>query len=179
MTGEKGSCVTVRPHSEENEIEDRESGGVFLCKLANKLLLVSVRELFQIIQQTRIKSVNVFRRNGFGKQMFLASSMIGIVMIKGYCTLVGVEDLPRDGGYTTKVEKQSEAVPFVPFYGVVIFETAEKFWKRTAREGYGEFTLLVKRILLCFDNEGFKRLRKSSRGRKGIEDGRIWGLVDT
>jgi len=95
MIGEKGSGVAVWSHSEKNEVKDRETGGIFLSKFANKLFLISVRELFQVIEEAGIKGMDVARRNGFGKEMFFASSMIGIVVIKGYGTLIGVKDLPR------------------------------------------------------------------------------------
>lgn len=98
MSGEERSGVTVGPDAEEDEVEDRETSRVFLSELADELFLVSVGKFFEVVEKGSVDGVNVFGWDGgVAVELFLSKAVVGVFVIEGNATFVGIEDLPAVG----------------------------------------------------------------------------------
>ena len=143
MSREERSRVSIRSHSKKNQIKDGEAGGILLGKFADELFFVSIGKLLQIVEKRRIDGMDVgLRDRDVGKQMGGARRVIGIGVIKGYRTLIDIEDLPKERSSGNHPDVGGRYIPFVPFDQRVIDKTAERFREGTSRESNGEFTLL-------------------------------------
>jgi len=95
VSGEERSRVSIGSHSEKDQIEDGEASRLLLREFVDELLFVSIGELLQVVEMRRIDGMNVMCRDrDFGKQMGGARQVVGIGVIKGYYTLIDIEDLP-------------------------------------------------------------------------------------
>ena len=100
MSREERSRVSIGSHSKKNQIKDREAGGILLGEFADELFFVSIGKLLQIVEKRRIDGMDVSHRDrDVGKQMGGARRVIGIGVIKGYRTLIDIEDLPKERSY--------------------------------------------------------------------------------
>ena len=56
--------MTIRSHSKQDEIKDREACRVFLGKFSDELFFIVVRELVEIIEELGVDGVNLITRDG-------------------------------------------------------------------------------------------------------------------
>jgi len=59
MTGKEGCGVAVGAHTEEDEVEDGETGSVLLCKLADEFLLIRIGKLLEVVEESGIDGVDI------------------------------------------------------------------------------------------------------------------------
>jgi hypothetical protein len=95
VAGEKRTGVAVRAHAEQDQIKDGESSGVLFGKQTDKLFLVLVRQLVEVIQERFVDGVDLFPwdRN-VREESIVAGSEVGVLVVERYDTFVTEEDLP-------------------------------------------------------------------------------------
>ena len=94
---EERGRVAVGADAEQDKVKDGEARRVLLRKLVNQLLLVRVRELFQVVLQRWVDRVDVGWRDGhFGVERVLRELVVGIFMIERDDAFVYVKDMPMD-----------------------------------------------------------------------------------
>jgi hypothetical protein len=95
VSREKRTGVAVRAHAEQDQIKDGESSGVLFGKQTDKLFLVLVRQLVEVIQERFVDGVDLFPwdRN-VREESIVAGSEVGVLVVERYDTFVTEEDLP-------------------------------------------------------------------------------------
>ena len=101
VSWEEGAGVAVRTDTEEDEVEDGEARRVLHGELLDELLLVRVRELFEVTEEVRVDGVDggLGPSGGeLGEELADAEPMVRILVVEGHDALINVENMPRDAG---------------------------------------------------------------------------------
>lgn len=101
VAGEEGRDVAVGTEAEEDEVENGEAGRVLHGELLDELLLVRVRELFEVTEEVRVDGVDggLGPSGGeLGEELADAEPMVRILVVEGHDALINVENMPRDAG---------------------------------------------------------------------------------
>lgn len=95
VAGEQRRSVSVGSHSEEDDIEDGEAGGVLLGELVDELFLIGVGELFDVGGEGVIDGVDVLGGDGdFAEELGDAETVVGVFVVEGDDSFVCVVYLP-------------------------------------------------------------------------------------
>lgn len=98
VSREERAGVSVRSHSEEDEVEDRVPSGIPLSEGGDQLTLVLVRELFRVREERDVDGVNLSGGDGsFREEEFVDGGEVGILVVQRDETFVAEEDFPRGG----------------------------------------------------------------------------------
>lgn len=95
MAGEERTGVSVRSHSEQDQVKHGESSGVLFSEQRNKLFLVLVREFIEVVQERFVNGVDLFPWNrDVRKEGVIAGSEVGVLVVEGDHTFITEEDFP-------------------------------------------------------------------------------------
>ena len=64
MAREQGRSMPIGTHAKQDEVKDWETRRVLLGELSNKLLFISIGELFEIVQKRCVDSVYILCGDG-------------------------------------------------------------------------------------------------------------------
>jgi hypothetical protein len=151
--------VPVRTKTEEDQVKDGEARGVCGGKLLDKLLLVRIGEVVEVVEQGNVQRVNVFGwdRN-FGEKLRHAKMVIAVLIVERDGALVSVEDVPTmrcaiEVRLCLDKGEDIEDRPLVPFDAGLVDKPVELLGQRASGNGNGKVALLFNRLFLCPDNE--------------------------
>lgn len=95
MPGEERTGVSVRSHSEQDQVKHGESGGVLFGEQRDKLFLVLIRKFIEVVQEGFVNGVDLFPRDGdMRKEGVVAGSEVGVLVVEGDHTFITEEDFP-------------------------------------------------------------------------------------
>lgn len=98
VSREERTGVSVRSHSEEDEVEDGVPSCIPLSEGGDQLTLVLVRELFRVREERDVDGVNLSGGDGgFREEEFVDGGEVGILVVQRDETFVAEEDFPRGG----------------------------------------------------------------------------------
>ena len=96
VTGEERGRVAVGSDAEQDEVKDGEARRVALSEFPDELLLVCVRELFQVVLKRVVDRVDVLGRDGhFRVERVLGELVVRVFVVEGHDAFVDVEDAPK------------------------------------------------------------------------------------
>jgi hypothetical protein len=102
--------MPVRAHAKQDEVEAREGDGVLAGELRHELLLVLVRDLFQVVELRGVDGVDLLARDAgsrdLGEQALVDNSVVGVLVIERDDAFVGEEDLPVRGVRWSSTESE-------------------------------------------------------------------------
>lgn len=95
MSGEERTSVSIRSHTEQDQVEHGEPRGILLGKESDELLLVLVRELVEVVQQRFVDGVNLLSGDGdVLEESLVTGSKVGVFVVERDDTFVTEEDFP-------------------------------------------------------------------------------------
>lgn len=97
VSGEEGAGVSIRTHTEEDEVEDGESGGVLLSEEGDQLFFVFVGELVQVVEEGFVDRVDLRTRDrDMFEEGFVTCSEVAVLVIEFNYSFIAEEDLPKN-----------------------------------------------------------------------------------
>lgn len=99
VTREKRTRMSIRSHTEQDQIKHGESCRVHLCKSTDELLFVSVRKLVHVIEQRLVDRVDLLAWDRDVRQeRIVAGFKVGVFVVERDGAFVAEEDLPEQKG---------------------------------------------------------------------------------
>lgn len=148
--------MSVGSHTEEDEVEYGEAGGVFGGEGFYEDGFVVVCEFFDVVEEIGVDSVDVLgRERNFREEFPFAVGVVGVFVVEGDDSFIGEVDLPV---YSSEHQDNRGCIrgknsPLVPLDIGASDEAAQQLGHRSAADSKRKFPLLLNRLCLQTSNK--------------------------